>query len=306
MGSFFEEPLKETSRLYLLICWSTYRYLNSEDFKPEPLQIDIEKLPTYQTLREYDELLKVTIKNGIKTREFVDLIRAEIDSIETLIKNFNGYSNEKPGDPIYGSFTVSNELIEQTECILERLKSRINEYIKISDNNIIEMQHHIDVSSSMINLNLQHKMYILTIVIIFLTIVQLKTEIINFIKKDLKMDIEDLGCYSKESVDYPDYAVEVCKKVIKNNSVGILICSTGIGVSISANRIKGIRCALCSEEYSASMARRHNDANVLALGGKVIGVELAKSILKTFLNSRFEGGRHKRRIDKIDLIEKNI
>ncbi len=134
----------------------------------------------------------------------------------------------------------------------------------------------------------------------------LKTEIINFIKKDLKMNIEDLGCYSKESVDYPDYAVEVCKKVIKNNSVGILICSTGIGISISANRIKGIRCALCSEEYSASMARRHNDANVLALGGKVIGVELAKSILKTFLNSQFEGGRHKRRIDKIDLIEKNI
>jgi hypothetical protein len=145
------------------------------------LQIDIEKPPTYQTLKEYDELLKEIIKHGVKTRKFVDLIKVEIDSIETLIKNFNGYTNEKPGDPIYGSFTVSNELIGQTQSILERLKSKINEYIKVSDNNITELQQHINVSSSMINLNLQNKMYILTIVIIFLTIVQLKTEIINSI-----------------------------------------------------------------------------------------------------------------------------
>lgn len=135
---------------------------------------------------------------------------------------------------------------------------------------------------------------------------ELKSELIAFVKNELKLEIEDLGCHSKESVDYPDFAVEVCKKVIKKNSLGILICTTGIGISISANRIKGIRCALCSEEYSASMARRHNDANVLALGGKVIGIGLAKSILKTFINSQFEGGRHKRRVDKIDLIEKNI
>lgn len=134
----------------------------------------------------------------------------------------------------------------------------------------------------------------------------LKNELIVFVKNDLKMDIEDLGCFSKESVDYPDFAIEVCKKVIKNNSMGILICSTGIGISISANRINGIRCALCSEEYSASMSRRHNDANVLALGGKVIGIDHAKSILKTFLNTQFEGGRHKRRVDKIELMEKNI
>lgn len=181
MDSFFEEALIETSRLYLLICWSMYRYLNSEDFKPEPLQIDIEKPPTIQTLKDYDKLLKKTIKHGVKTREFVDLIKTEIDSIETLIKNFNGYTNEKPGDPIYGSFTVSNELIGQTQSILERLKLKINEYTKVSDNNITELQQHINVSSMMINLNLQHKMYILTIVILFLAFVQIKTEIINLI-----------------------------------------------------------------------------------------------------------------------------
>jgi len=181
IGSFFENPLIETSRLYLLIFWSMYRYLNSEDFKPEPLQIDMEKPPTIQTLKEYDKLLKKTIKNGVKTREFVDLIKTEIDSIETLIKNFNGYTNEKPGYPIYGSFTISNELIGQTQNIIERLKLRISEYIKVSDNNITELQQHINVTSSMINLNLQHKMYLLTLVILFLAFVQLKTEIINLI-----------------------------------------------------------------------------------------------------------------------------
>jgi len=181
MGSLFEDPLIETSRLYFSICWSVYRYLHSDNFKPEPLQIDLGKPVAYQTLKEYDELLKKIIKQGIKTREFVDMTKVEIDSIETLIKNFNGYANEKPGYPIYCSITISNELNEQTETILERLKAKINEYIKISDNNIIELQQHIDVTSSMINLNLQNKMYILTIVIIFLTIVQLKTEIINLI-----------------------------------------------------------------------------------------------------------------------------
>ena len=119
-------------------------------------------------------------------------------------------------------------------------------------------------------------------------------------KNNLKKDVEDLGCNSKTSVDYPDYAEKVCKKVLENNGIGILICNTGIGISISANKIKGIRCALCSEEYSAAMAKKHNNANILAFGGNVIGKELAKSILKTFLNSRFEGGRHQRRIEKMD------
>ena len=134
----------------------------------------------------------------------------------------------------------------------------------------------------------------------------LKNELIKFINEDLKTEVEDLGTNSKESIDYPDYAKEVCKKVIENNAIGILICNTGIGMNITANKINGIRCAHCSEEYSAVMARKHNNANVLALGGNVIGKELAKNILKAFLNSQFEGGRHQRRIEKIAMLEKNI
>ena len=104
---------------------------------------------------------------------------------------------------------------------------------------------------------------------------ELKNSIIAYIKDELKMEIEDVGCFSKESVDYPDIAVELCNNVIEKNTKGILVCGTGIGMSMSANKIDGIRCALCSEEYSARMTRKHNDANVLALGGRVIGIELA-------------------------------
>jgi ribose 5-phosphate isomerase B len=117
------------------------------------------------------------------------------------------------------------------------------------------------------------------------------------------MEIEDMGTYSKESVDYPDLAKKVCDKVISDKGTGILVCSTGIGISIAANKIHGIRAALCSEEFSAMMSRRHNNANVLALGGNVIGTELAKSIVKSFFSAAFEEGRHARRVDKITQLE---
>lgn len=134
---------------------------------------------------------------------------------------------------------------------------------------------------------------------------ELKNEVLAYIKEELKYEIEDIGCFSKDSVDYPDIAVDVCNKVNKTpDSFGILICGTGIGISIAANKVDGIRCALCSEEYSAEMTRRHNNSNVLALGGRVIGVELAKSIVKKYLTTEFDGGRHQRRIDKIMNITK--
>lgn len=131
----------------------------------------------------------------------------------------------------------------------------------------------------------------------------LKNEIIKYITDELDLSVEDMGCYTVDSVDYPDYAQAVCRKVVRERARGILICGTGIGISIAANKIKGIRCALCSEEFSARMTRMHNDANVLALGGRVIGTELAKSIVKTFLETEFEGGRHQKRIDKIVELE---
>lgn len=133
---------------------------------------------------------------------------------------------------------------------------------------------------------------------------ELKIEIYNYIKDVLRLDITDMGCFSKDSVDYPDIAEVVAKSVLEKKGIGILICGTGVGISIAANKVDGVRCALCSEEYSARMTRKHNDANILALGGRTTGVELAKSIVNTFLNTDFEGGRHQKRIDKISSLEK--
>lgn len=132
---------------------------------------------------------------------------------------------------------------------------------------------------------------------------ELKEDIIKYIKEELKLEVEDCGCYSTDSVDYPDLAEKVCKSVTEKSGKGILVCGTGIGISIAANKMKGIRCALCSEEYSARMTRKHNDANVLALGGRTTGVELAKSIVEAFLTTDFEGGRHQRRVDMIMSLE---
>jgi len=133
---------------------------------------------------------------------------------------------------------------------------------------------------------------------------ELKIEIYNYIKDVLRLDITDMGCFSKDSVHYPDIAEVVAKSVLEKKGIGILICGTGVGISIAANKVDGVRCALCSEEYSARMTRKHNDANILALGGRTTGVELAKSIVNTFLNTDFEGGRHQKRIDKISSLEK--
>ena len=118
-------------------------------------------------------------------------------------------------------------------------------------------------------------------------------------------DITDCGSYDEGSVDYPDYAKAVSELVVSGEvEKGIVICGTGIGISIAANKIKGIRAALCHTEYSALMARQHNDANVLALGGEVLGKSLALAIADVFLGELFSGGsRHRQRIDKISGLE---
>jgi ribose 5-phosphate isomerase B len=113
-------------------------------------------------------------------------------------------------------------------------------------------------------------------------------------------EVDDVGCATTQSVDYPDFAATVAGKVAAGEApFGLLLCGTGIGMCIAANKVPGIRAALCHETYSASMARAHNDANVLCLGGRVIGPELARAVLAQFLESSFEGGRHQRRLDKI-------
>jgi len=134
--------------------------------------------------------------------------------------------------------------------------------------------------------------------------VDLKEEIINFLKSE-NYDVKDFGTNSKESCDYPDYALPVAEAIVaKEFDFGILICGTGIGISIAANKVPGIRAALCSDTFSAHATREHNDANILTLGARVVGPGLALDIVKTFLSTKFEGDRHQRRIDKITAIEK--
>ncbi|MBC7087761.1 MAG: ribose 5-phosphate isomerase B [Tissierellales bacterium] len=121
------------------------------------------------------------------------------------------------------------------------------------------------------------------------------------------IEVVDFGTNDLSSVDYPDYAKLVAEAVInKEVERGVVICGTGIGISIAANKIKGIRCALCSDTYSARMSMEHNNANMIALGGRVLGVDLAKEILNAYLSANFEGGRHLRRIEKISAIEQSM
>jgi len=119
------------------------------------------------------------------------------------------------------------------------------------------------------------------------------------------IEILDCGTFSTDSVDYPDYACKVAQAVVAGEAErGILICGTGIGVSIAANKIAGIRAALCGDTFSAQMCREHNDANILCMGERVIGPGLAEKIVETYLHSSFQGGRHQRRVDKIKQLEK--
>lgn len=116
----------------------------------------------------------------------------------------------------------------------------------------------------------------------------------------------DVGTHSEESCDYPDYAAAVAAAVRDGSAdLGIAICGTGIGASIAANKVAGVRAALCTNEFMAEMARRHNNATVLVLGARVVGSDLALRIVQRFIESPFEGGRHQRRLDKIDAIERD-
>lgn len=118
------------------------------------------------------------------------------------------------------------------------------------------------------------------------------------------IEFKDYGTYSEDSVDYPDCAVPVCEAIQnKTADCGILVCGTGIGISMAANKHKGIRAALCSDVYSAKMTKQHNNANVICMGGRVIGRELAFMIIDAWLETEFEGGRHEARIAKIHKIE---
>ncbi len=134
--------------------------------------------------------------------------------------------------------------------------------------------------------------------------VELKLHVINLLH-ELGHESQDFGCYDTNSVDYPDVAQEVAIAVEESRfDQGILICGTGIGMSIAANKVPGIRAALCQDPISASRAREHNDANVLCLPGLSIDHDIAREIVGAYLKGEFEGGRHARRVDKIRSLEK--
>ncbi|MEC7785631.1 MAG: ribose 5-phosphate isomerase B [Nitrospinota bacterium] len=121
------------------------------------------------------------------------------------------------------------------------------------------------------------------------------------------LEIEDLGPSNTDSVDYPDYGIKIAHAILEQRvERGIVICGTGVGMSIVVNRFPGIRGTLCSDVYTAKMCREHNDSNILIMGGRVIGKDLALEIVGIWLKTNFEGGRHQRRLDKINKIDANL
>lgn len=131
----------------------------------------------------------------------------------------------------------------------------------------------------------------------------IKNAIIEYLKEN-NFEYTDFGCYTEESVDYPIFAYKVATEVANNEDVlGVLCCGTGIGISMAANKVKGIRAAVCTNEFMAEMTRRHNNANIIALGGRIIDEPTAVKLADIFLNTEFEGDRHTKRVDMITAIE---
>ena len=134
--------------------------------------------------------------------------------------------------------------------------------------------------------------------------VELKRQIAAYVK-ELGHDVENYGTDSSDSCDYPVYGEKVGKAVASGAAdLGILICGTGVGISIAANKVRGIRAAVCSEPVTARLVKEHNNANIIAFGARIVGIEMAKEIVKAFLSTEFLGGRHERRVNMISRIEK--
>ena len=134
---------------------------------------------------------------------------------------------------------------------------------------------------------------------------ELKEELKKYLAERGDIEVLDLGTDSEDSVDYPDYGVKCGEAVADGRAErGVVCCGTGIGISIACNKVRGIRACTCSEPYSAEYSRRHNNANIITFGARVIGIETAKQIVKVFMETEFEGGRHQRRVDELMDIEK--
>lgn len=134
--------------------------------------------------------------------------------------------------------------------------------------------------------------------------IELKEKIMEYLNEE-GIEYKDYGCYTNERIDYPKYGFAVANAIKSGEcEKGMIFCGSGIGISIAANKVDGIRAVVCSEPYSAKLSKEHNNTNILALGARVVGQELAKMIVSEWLNAKFEGGRHQNRIDMITKIEK--
>ena len=133
--------------------------------------------------------------------------------------------------------------------------------------------------------------------------IDMKKNIIEYLS-ELGHEVKDFGAYVPERTDYPIYGKKVADAVVsKECECGVLICGTGIGISLAANKVKGIRAAVCSEPYSAKLSKQHNNSNIIAFGARVVGIDLAKMIVKEWLDAEYEGGRHAKRVDMLTKIE---
>src|SRR6266545_2860068 len=133
--------------------------------------------------------------------------------------------------------------------------------------------------------------------------VELKRRLVEMLRR-LGDEVEDLGTHSTESVDYPDYAVRVARKVVAGEGRGLLVCGTGVGMAMAANKVAGVRAAVVTDAFTARVTRAHNDANVMAVGERVVGIGVAEEALRAFRDTPFEGGRHALRVAKVDQLDR--
>ncbi|MFW6386342.1 MAG: ribose 5-phosphate isomerase B [Bacillota bacterium] len=256
--------------------------INSDDFSSRSVSEEL--------IEEADLVLTMTVRHRQILR---DRFSAFKEKIFTL-REFNGAAGDLDitdpfGRPIEFYRTTRDQLKEELKELIIRLE---NYKFAAGDNREAENSNKERGDKMKIALGSDHAGY------------ELKKEI-KLLLDDVGMNYQDLGTDSADSVDYPDFAHRVAGAVAGGDcDRGILICGTGIGMSIAANKVEGIRAALCHDVYSARVTREHNNSNILTLGARIVGVDLALEIVRTWLSAEFTDGRHGRRVDKITSIEK--
>lgn len=239
-------------------------------------------------LKEADVVLTMTTAHKKKIKQIFNLSDNKLFTLKELI----GEKNLDILDPFGQSLQIYKKTRDEIKNALDEMIGTLDQF-KSKEGNKSRRKNNIIRSDMMkIAIGSDHAGY------------NLKEEIKNLLEEK-GLTYRDMGTESTTSVDYPDFAHKVAAGVAKDDfDRGILICGTGIGMSIVANKVEGVRAALCHDVFSARAARNHNNANVLTMGSRIIGSELAREIVSTWLSSDFDGGRHKRRVTKITAIEK--